>query len=163
MIDREYWDGIVSQPGRFEGQFSFVPYLWINFVIEGLTADTIVNNYQKCFEIVDVNDDVIKAFPEIKGFLNKKNQVALTEFDNGWVQAVKWEFTGIKQYPETEQNNDMKYLRSLGMAFQLCDEKCEEEMRHLEEVLSLACKRLNMNIGRLMTEIHNQMEENENG
>jgi len=68
-------DGIIKNPGKFEGEPAYVPYFW-DMVLDGQGSEDDQGNSYIEFDAEDV-----KTFPDLEGF----DCIALRENNDGFV------------------------------------------------------------------------------
>ena len=90
-------NNIITSPGKYEGEYYFVPDLWIN---EGLDEEIHLNDGTVVGLIkFDTDEDLVKRFPELSQWYG----IQLCESDNGFVHT---------HYFDTEEEYE-KQLESL--------------------------------------------------
>lgn len=72
--------GVITNPGKYEGEPLYVPYLWEEYVLHGFEQETISAG-RESVEIVEVTDDIVEEFPELEGV----EYVSLAQSNQGFV------------------------------------------------------------------------------
>ena len=77
--DREYYEEIVSRPGKFEGEKPYVPFYWDAY-LDGMADRD--DGEVLGFDVLPEDKDI---FPELK----RRRTVKIKELDSGFVVEVK--------------------------------------------------------------------------
>lgn len=77
----------ITQPGKFEGEPVFVPYLW-SLGLEGFSDEDTGTEYRFKFTAKDLADPKLFWAKEIKQWLGRKRRIRLYEDSQGFVHCI---------------------------------------------------------------------------
>lgn len=90
-------DGIITSPGKFEGEASYLPYMWERSVEDGCVADE--------FDVytVEVDAEDVERFP----MLERVDDVSMYEDEQGFVYELTNYNPGAVEQGIYEYENDL--------------------------------------------------------